>query len=129
MVNVWMPLVPATRQNGCMKFIPGTHRVGVVPHVVGAHHYLEITEEHLAPRIPHAVDIELDPGDLVLFSNLLFHMGQPNRSRSIRWSLDWRYQDARQDTLRPERGHLARSRAHPESTVATARQWASLEFA
>jgi ectoine hydroxylase-related dioxygenase (phytanoyl-CoA dioxygenase family) len=129
MVNVWMPLVPATRQNGCMQFIPGTHHLGVVPHVTGAHGYLEIAEEQLAPQRPHAVDIELNPGDLVLFSNLLFHQGQPNRSSSIRWSLDWRYQDARQDTLRPEQGHLARSRAHPERVVATAPQWGGLEFA
>jgi ectoine hydroxylase-related dioxygenase (phytanoyl-CoA dioxygenase family) len=128
MVNVWAPLVPATRENGCMQFIPGTHRLGVVPHVPGAH-YLEIAEEHLAPCLPRAVDIELDPGDLVLFSNLLFHRGQPNRSRSIRWSLDWRYQDARQGTLRPEQGHLARSQAHLERVVATAEAWASLEFA
>jgi len=129
MVNVWTPLVPATRQNGCMQFIPGTHRVGVVPHVPGAHGYLEIGAEHLAPQRTHAVDIELDPGDFVLFSNLLFHRGQPNRSPSIRWSLDWRYQDARQGTLRAENGHIARSRSHPERAVATAQEWASLEFA
>jgi phytanoyl-CoA hydroxylase len=128
MVNVWMPLVPATPENGCMQFLPGTHRLGVVPHGMGAHGYLEIAEEHLAPRRPDAVDVVLDPGDVVLFSNLLFHRGQPNRSRTIRWSLDWRYQDATQPTLRPEQGHLARSRAHPELAVASAPHWASLEF-
>src|SRR5690606_13231277 len=41
MVNVWSPLVPATAANGCMQFIPGTHKLGVVPHVK-KEHYLEI---------------------------------------------------------------------------------------
>ena len=32
MVNVWTPLVPAILENGYMQFIPGTHKLGVVPH-------------------------------------------------------------------------------------------------
>ena len=128
MVNVWTPLVPARRENGCMQFIPGTHRLGVVPHFKKNEYYLEITPDELQPRLKDAVDIELDPGDLVLFSNLLFHQGLCNRSQTIRWSCDWRYQDATQSTLRSERGHLARSDAHPETAVKSADQWAELEF-
>jgi len=37
MVNVWSPLVKATRANGCMLFIPGTHKLGTVPHVKKEH--------------------------------------------------------------------------------------------
>jgi phytanoyl-CoA hydroxylase len=51
MVNAWTPLVPTTVENGCMEFIPGTHRLGVVPHEV-KQYYLEITQEHLAPLCP-----------------------------------------------------------------------------
>ncbi len=32
MVNVWSPLVPARVANGCLKFVPGTHKLGVVAH-------------------------------------------------------------------------------------------------
>ncbi|MCC7518968.1 MAG: phytanoyl-CoA dioxygenase family protein [Verrucomicrobiae bacterium] len=127
MVNVWTPLVPARVENGCMQFIPGTHKLGVVPHVKKKF-YLEIAAEQLAPRLAQAVDIELDPGDVVLFHNLLFHQGQPNRTRTIRWSLDWRYQDATQPTLRKESGHIARSRRDPARAVANAAQWARLSF-
>lgn len=127
MVNVWTPLVPAHAANGCMQFIPGTHKLGVVPHT-RKRHYLEIAEDHLRPRLGHAVDIELDPGDVVLFHNLLFHQGQPNRTKTIRWSLDWRYQDATQPTLRKESGHLARSRRDPAHAVQDAAQWARLTF-
>jgi phytanoyl-CoA hydroxylase len=127
MINVWAPLVPARVENGCMQFIPGSHRLGPVPHV-SREHYLEIQEEYLAPRRDQAVAIEVDPGDVVLFHNLLFHQGLPNRSRTIRWSLDWRYQDATQPTLRPEHGHIARSRLDPARAVNGAAEWASLSF-
>lgn len=127
MVNVWTPLVPARTENGCMQFIPGTHKLGVVPHVK-KQHYLEIAEDFVLPRLKQAVNIELDPGDVVLFHNLLFHQGQPNRTKSIRWSLDWRYQDATQPTLRAEKGHLARSRENPTRVVHNAAQWSRLKF-
>ncbi|HOE96528.1 MAG TPA: phytanoyl-CoA dioxygenase family protein [Candidatus Sumerlaeota bacterium] len=128
MVNVWTPLVPATRENGCMQFIPGTHRLGPVEHVQKTEIYLEIAREFLDPLLDQVVDIELDPGDVVLFHNLLFHQGQPNRSDHIRWSLDWRYQDATQPTLRVKQGYLARSRQRPESVVRNAEHWGRLEY-
>jgi ectoine hydroxylase-related dioxygenase (phytanoyl-CoA dioxygenase family) len=127
MVNVWTALVPATVENGCMEFIPGTHRLGVVPHEA-REYYLEIAEEYLAPRRDQAVAIETEPGDAVLFHNLLFHRGLPNRSNSVRWSLDWRYQDATQPTQRAENGHLARSSANSQAVVSGAEQWANLSF-
>jgi phytanoyl-CoA hydroxylase len=128
MVNIWAPLVPARVENGCMEFVPGTHRLGVVPHV-SRKYYKEIAPEVLAEWEARAVPIELNPGDVVLFHNLLFHRGLPNRSDGIRWSFDWRYQDATQPTMRREHGHLARSRAHPEQTVTSGEQWAGLSFA
>ena len=127
MVNVWAPLVPANTSNGCMQFVPGTHRLGVVPHEKRSH-YLEISADVLEAHVPQAVDIELNPGDVVLFHNLLFHQGLPNRADHVRWSLDWRYQDATQPTLRQEHGHLARSQAHPEQVVQSAEEWASRHF-
>jgi ectoine hydroxylase-related dioxygenase (phytanoyl-CoA dioxygenase family) len=127
MVNVWSPLVPANRQNGCMQFVPGTHKLGVVPHEKKKY-YLEIADEYLKPREKDAIDIELDPGDIVLFSNLLFHRGLPNLTKAVRWSMDWRYQDANQDTLRKEKGHIARSRQNPESAINSAKEWTDAIF-
>ena len=110
-----------------MQFIPGTHRLGVVPHE-RRQYYLEIAVDQLQPRVEKAVSIEVDPGDIILFHNLLFHQGLPNRSQTVRWSLDWRYQDATQPTMRATKGHTARSHLHPEQAVKSAKQWASLSF-
>jgi ectoine hydroxylase-related dioxygenase (phytanoyl-CoA dioxygenase family) len=127
MVNVWTPFVPARVHNGCMQFIPGTQRLGAVRHE-RRQYYLEIAADVLAPLQGQAVNIELDPGDIVLFHNLLFHRGLPNHSQQIRWSADWRYQDATQPTLRKENGHIARSRSHPDQVVQSAEEWAALTF-
>ena len=127
MLNVWSPLVPAKEENGCMQFVPGSHKLGVVPHV-SRRYYLEIVDPRYTRLFEKAVSIELDPGDVVLFSNLLFHQGLPNRGRTVRWNLDWRYQDARQPTLREDQGHIARSRSLPESAVRSAEEWSRLQF-
>ena len=127
MINVWSPLVPAREDNGCMQFIPGTHRIGMARHE-DREFYLEISQEDLAPYVDQAVSIELDPGDIVLFHNMLYHQGLPNRSDQVRWSMDWRYQDARQSTLRSTRGHIARSRLCPDEVVRDAIDWTSRVF-
>ena len=31
-LSVWIPLQPATLENGCMQFIPGSHKLEVLPH-------------------------------------------------------------------------------------------------
>jgi hypothetical protein len=128
MVNVWSPLLPARVENGCMQFVPGSHKLGLVPHFQKNKFYLEIVEEVLKPRIPDAVAIELDPGDIVLFSNLLFHCGLPNKSNAIRWSCDWRYQDATQSTAREHVGHIARSKKDPSAAVRSPEEWAASHF-
>jgi len=125
MLNVWTPLVTATAETGCMQFIPGSHLQGLVRHAQGRH-YLEIEEEVLRTCRDQAVTIEMEPGDVVFFDNLLFHRGLPNVSDHIRWSMDWRYQDARQETMRLGRGFLARSTTEDAPLVASARQWSQL---
>ena len=127
MVNVWTPLVPARVENGCMQFVPGSHTLGLVPHE-RRQYYLEIVDGEIGPRLAEAVDIVCDPGDVVLFSNMLFHRGLPNQTDAVRWSCDWRYQDGRQSTLRAEHGHIARSAARPQDAVKSAAQWTSLSF-
>ena len=61
------PAVPPRVEDGCMQFITDTHKLGVVPYE-SREHYLEITDRELKRRLDQAVDIETDPGDVVLFS-------------------------------------------------------------
>jgi ectoine hydroxylase-related dioxygenase (phytanoyl-CoA dioxygenase family) len=72
-----------------------------------------------------AVDIECEPGDVVLFSNILVHCGGQNSTKKIRWSLDWRFQDASKPTLRAENGHIIYSRDDQSSVVKDDETWSS----
>jgi len=137
MINLWTPLVPVNIENGCMRVIPGTHHLGIVPHVIDRSigdqsaplYSAQIASSFLEPRLKDAIPIIADPGDLVLFSNLLFHGAFPNMAKTIRWSLDWRYQDASKPTCRKEIGHVVRSRKNPSSVeITTPVQWAQAQF-
>ena len=127
MVNVWTPLVPARVDNGCMQFIPGTHKRGLFAHEQ-REYFLEVPSQELGSLLDRSVDVELDVGDVVLFHNMLLHRGLPNRTNTVRWNIDWRYQDATQSTLRDTQGHIARSRKDPQQEVKSPAHWASLSF-
>lgn len=86
-VTVWMPLVPTSPANGCLRVIPGSHRWGLLP----AHRdHPDLNVRCLvdvAARGP-VLDLALQPGDVVLLSNLTFHGSGVNRSSGVRWSMD-----------------------------------------
>ena len=125
-VNCWTPFVEATVESGCMAFVPGSHKLGIQKHVdVGTANAMldpDVVAKHEAAAIP----IELSPGDLVLFNFVLFHRGGQNSSDYIRWSIDWRYQNADKSTHRGPQGHIMRSRDPARPAVANAAAWAQL---
>jgi len=128
-VNIWTPLVPATKHNGCMQIVPKSQKLGLVKHLDRIV-YLEIDPKVVeeTTKKEGLVDLEVNPGDIVLFSQLLFHRGLENNSDIVRWSFDFRYQDAALPTLRKELGFLARSQASPEQVVKSGAEWAKLEL-
>ena len=80
-MNCWTPFQPVNRHNGCMQVIPVSHKLGVAKHVyVPPYDYLHIDFDLINPMIDggQVVDIELNPGDVLIFQNLLFHQGQEN---------------------------------------------------
>lgn len=85
--NFWIPLEPATRENGCMQFIPGSHKTEIVEHVLypdSIHGELprETVKEMLKEHDVH--HIELDPGDVVFWHSSMWHYSPPNPSEHSR---------------------------------------------
>jgi len=81
--NFWMALDPATRANGCLQFIPGSHRTEIVPHVLyGDSIHGELPRERVREMVAqHGVHhIELAPGDAVFWHSSLWHYSPPNTS-------------------------------------------------
>ncbi|MFP6645209.1 MAG: phytanoyl-CoA dioxygenase family protein [Candidatus Latescibacterota bacterium] len=81
--NFWMALDPATRQNACLQFVPGSHAAEIVQHVLyddSIHAELprDRVDEMLARReVEH---IELQPGDVVCWHSSLWHYSPVNTS-------------------------------------------------
>ena len=98
----------------------GTYKTGVDPDLI-------------RDELKDAIDIECSPGDLVLFKNLLIHCGGVNSTSKIRWSFDWRFQDASKNTFRKERGHIVSVKRDPSNENSryiplSPKQWANLEL-
>lgn len=116
-LTIWIPLIDATVENGCLEVIPHTHRDGVFRHRrVKGKPYLDISPQAL-PDV-EAVVVPVNFGSVLLFTNLTPHRSIPNVSTQVRWSVDARYQDASKPTgYQPEAGFLARSRKQPEDVI------------
>jgi len=63
-----------TPDNGPLRMIPGTHRLGFVADPLTG----EVPPQHL--DLTRAVDVALQPGDLAVFGPFVLHGSPPNRS-------------------------------------------------
>ena len=81
--SFWMALDPAMRENGCLQFIPGSHRTEIVQHVL---YEDSIHGELPRARVRDMIDqfgvehIELEPGDAVCWHASLWHYSPVNES-------------------------------------------------
>jgi ectoine hydroxylase-related dioxygenase (phytanoyl-CoA dioxygenase family) len=124
--TVWIPLVDATHENGCLHVIPRTHRRRVLSYHRESYSstgYTELDDQHIAPHQGKVVALPVAAGGAIIFNDRFIHSSTANNSDHVRWSVDLRYQPTDQD---PMLGHgvgfLARSRQHPER-VATLEDW------
>jgi len=88
----WTALEPVTIETGAMKVLPGSHANGFLPwhRVQGETHHDRITEEFLPQVEPfHA---QLDPGDVLIFNQLLVHGSDEVHTDSLRIALRVSYQ-------------------------------------
>ena len=97
-VSAWLALGPVNRANGCMQFVRGSHRRGLVKHRD------EYADGNILSRGQVAqVDIaendvvhaELQAGQFSLHHGLVMHSSPANRSDSRRWGLVINYVAAR----------------------------------
>lgn len=83
LLTAWIALDPATVENGCLRFLPGSHRSGVL-WPLRRHNDPELDRAEEAHGFPDPVDaavtIELAPGSVVFFNGYLLHGSYPNRS-------------------------------------------------
>lgn len=78
----------ATRANGCLQVIRGSHRMGRIDHVrTGEQTGADLQRVEAALERMERVYCELDPGDAIFFHGNLLHRSDQNTSEHPRWSL------------------------------------------
>ena len=81
--TAWIALTPSHEGNGCMRVIPGSHRLGAVDHEsVDDPHLLNRRGERIKIDVDEsvAVDLVLKPGEISLHESTLVHGSTPNMS-------------------------------------------------
>jgi ectoine hydroxylase-related dioxygenase (phytanoyl-CoA dioxygenase family) len=92
LVTVWTALDPATVENGCVQVVPGTHQLGILSEQ--GHTITPELETRLCPE-ESIVDLEVEPGEVVVLHNWLLHRSGVNRSNVSRRAFSACYIDAR----------------------------------
>jgi ectoine hydroxylase-related dioxygenase (phytanoyl-CoA dioxygenase family) len=88
LISVMIAITPATKENGCLQVIKGSHKMGRVEHgkngeqVGASQRYVD-----LALKTMPLVYVELEPGDALFFHSNLLHHSDANLSEKSRWSL------------------------------------------
>lgn len=102
-VKMALYLDPLTRHTGCLRVIPGSHRIGD-QYADGLQEQIRRSEEiwGMHGREVPAVALETQPGDIVAFNQCLKHasFGGGTRRRMFTINCSERYPDDRLDGLR-----------------------------
>jgi ectoine hydroxylase len=88
LVSSFIAVDRATRENGCLQVIRGSHHCGRVHHVLtgdqagaDAERVAEILKRY------ELVHVEMNPGDVLFFHSNLLHRSDRNNSENSRWSM------------------------------------------
>lgn len=91
---------PATRENGCLQVIPGSHKMGRIDHVTVGDQF-QTDPERVAAALERSerVYCELDPGDAIFFHSNLLHRSDANISDDPRLSIICCYNTRHNDPI------------------------------
>ena len=129
-LTVWLPLVDATVENGCLAVVPRSHTSELQPHCPTPHG-LQIPAEFVDQV--HAQPVPMRAGSVLLMTQRTVHSSLENiTDNQVRISMDLRYQPIGQATGRPAfapAGFVARSHEHPDRVLNDPAVWAERWFA
>lgn len=97
LMSAWLPLVPVDATVGCLEVAPGSHKQGLVPQVPSVNGLRTVPDEYI-PAEPLVA--EMEPGDVLFFTDLTLHRALDNVGGRVRWSIDIRYGEATEPVMR-----------------------------
>ena len=98
LTSAFIAVDPATKENGCLQVLKGSHLLGRIDHVLtGDQAGADLERVHEAQKRLELVYVEMDPGDVLFFHANLLHRSDQNKSDNPRWSMICCYNAARND--------------------------------
>jgi len=98
LTSVSIAVDKATKENGCLQVIRGSHKMGRIDHVLtGDQAGADMERVSQALERLELVYLEMEPGDALFFHANLLHRSDQNRSENPRWSMICCYNAARND--------------------------------
>lgn len=82
-VTIWLALDPVDEENGCLRYVAGSHRRGLRPH--GRSNVLGFSQgitDFGPDDTAREVRIEIQPGDVAVHHGETIHRADPNRSKT-----------------------------------------------
>lgn len=87
MMSAFVALDPATSENGCLRILKGSHKMGRLTHgVVGDQTGADMTRLNQLSKYFEEVKCEMEPGTVLFFDCNLLHTSAPNDSEYHRRS-------------------------------------------
>ena len=103
-VTLWLAIDRSAPENGCMRVIPGTHRVALQP-MRASTDVRNVLSSEIDPALvdeARAVDLVLEPGDVSVHQPNIIHGSNANNSPMRRAGLTIRYIPASTRIVTPE---------------------------
>jgi ectoine hydroxylase-related dioxygenase (phytanoyl-CoA dioxygenase family) len=88
LISIMVALTPASKDNGCLQVIKGSHKLGRVNHgFAGEQVGADMVMVNNALQTMELVYCELDAGDALIFHSNILHRSEANLSDYPRWSI------------------------------------------
>lgn len=88
MISVMVALTEATKENGCLQVLKGSHKLQRFEHnFAGEQQGADMDFVAAAEKIAELVYVELQPGDVLFFHSNILHRSAANTSDKSRWSI------------------------------------------
>ena len=112
LITVWLALGPERPENGCLRVIPGSHRMSLERSRFDEELFFRPELADNAELIAQAVPVELEAGDVLLFHCRTLHAASRNFSTQTKYSVVFTFRAA---DNRPRPG--SRSAQSPELLI------------
>jgi phytanoyl-CoA hydroxylase len=95
-VVIWIPLRDISRDLGALEILPCSHLFGLrTDHIENGFGMVNLSDEEKS----NLVSVEVEAGDILLFSSFLIHQSGNNITNEPRWSCHFRYNNLDEKTF------------------------------